>query len=235
MGNQSKCRTSQSFVVQLKQAPVCLVCSGKRDTKQSLTICSHFRQSLQEGFLKSRLAQWSSDLSKLFSQWCFFPFYCCIVQPSPPLHLSVYLPHAVLLILLCWFSFSLCGAFVLSRRFVPWKPRGSCITTDASLRHGCGKSRVNSNRPDLSLIWQQCKGTSVFSVNVAEQRRCRLRQYFCSYKKQLITSGMKCLLPLFLTKLNNTRIVTNDLSSSESHQGRAQSKYRMNRQLHQWD
>lgn len=33
----------------------------------------------------------------------------------------------------------------------------------------------------------------------------------------------------------NSRIVTDDLSSSGSHQGRAQSKYRMNRQLHQWD
>lgn len=54
-------------------------------------------------------------------------------------------------------------------------------------------------------------------------------------KKQLITSGMKCLIPLFLTKLNNSRVVTNDLSSSESHQGRAESKYRMNRQLHQGD
>lgn len=122
----------------------------------------------------------SSSLSDASSR---LPVYCCIVQPSPPLHLSVYLPHAVLLILLCWFSFSLCGAFVLSRRFIPWKPRGSCITTGASSWHGCGKSRVNSDRPDLSLIWQQCKGTSVFSVNVAEQRRYGLRQYFCSYKK----------------------------------------------------
>lgn len=75
----------------------------------------------------------SSSLSDASS--CL-PVYCCIVQPSPPLHLSVYPPHAVLLIPLCWFSFSLCGAFVLSRRFIPWKPRGSCITTDASLWHG---------------------------------------------------------------------------------------------------
>lgn len=40
---------------------------------------------------------------------------------------------------------------------------------------------------------------------------------------------------LLLTKLNNSRFVTDHLSLSESQQGRAQSKYMMNRQPHQCD
>lgn len=161
---------------------------AKSSNRQSLqkSLQEGLQKSLQEGFLKSTLAQWSSALpyqsSSLSDASPRLPDYCCIVRPSPPLHLSVYLLRAVLLILLCWLPFSLCGAFVLSRRLIPWKPRGSCITADTSSCHGCGKSQVNGDRLDLSLIWQQCKGTSVFSVKVAEQRRRRLRQCFCFYK-----------------------------------------------------
>lgn len=99
----------------LKQAPVCLVCSAQRDEKQSLAICSHFRRSL--GFLKSRPEQWNSALpyqkSSLGAAASHLRVYCSIVQPSPALRLSVYLPRALLLILRCWLSFSLCGAFLL--------------------------------------------------------------------------------------------------------------------------
>lgn len=149
----------------LKQAPVCLVCSTKRDGKQSLAICSHFRRSLNFWGLdwhnKTVLCLIKSSLGGASSHLLV---YCSIVQPSPPLHLPVYLPCALLPILHCWLSFSLWGAFVLFCSFIPWKPHSSCVTDDASLRHGCGKSGVTGDRPCLSLIWHRCTGR----IKVAE-------------------------------------------------------------------
>lgn len=213
----------------LKQAPVCLVCSAKRDEKQSLAICSHFRWSL--GFLKSRPEQWNSALpyqkSFLAAASSHLLVYCSIVQPSPPLHLSVYLPCALLLILCCWLSFSLCGAFHLFYSFVLRKPRSSCIPADASLLQGGVKSRVTGDRPRLSFIWHRCTGV----IKVAERRRCRLQPDLCLFKTTLewifLFAGRRYL--------NKSHVVTDHLSSSESQQGRSQSKYMMNRQPDQCD
>lgn len=213
------CRTSRSFVVPLLNwlRSVWSV-QQKGVGKQSLAIRSHFRRSL--GFLKSRLAQWNSALPYQKS----FPgvassnllVYCSIVQPSPPLHLSavcfVTYPPLLAVILLMW-----CVCFIS-----PLHPHGSCITAAASLRHGCGQRRVTGDRPGLPLLWHRCTGM----IKVAQQRCRRLHPDLCLHKTAPSSS-------LRLSKLNNSHIVTDHLSSSESQQGRSQSKYVMNRQPHQ--
>lgn len=165
----------------LKQAPVCLVCSAKRDEKQSLAICSHFRRSL--GFLKSRPEQWNSALpyqkSSLGAAASHLCVYCSIVQPSPALRLSVYLPRALLLILRCWLSFSLCGAFLLFCQIRPMEAWQLVHhSPPASSRQGCVKSQVTGERPHRYLIRRRCTGM----IEVVDQRRCRLQPDLCLLK-----------------------------------------------------
>lgn len=72
------CRTSQSVVLRLwsRLQPVWSV--RERDMGNKV-----FRRSLREGFLKSRLEmKQRSALSKLFSQWCFFPSPCLLLHRS---------------------------------------------------------------------------------------------------------------------------------------------------------
>lgn len=175
----------------LKQAPVCLVCSAKRDGKQRLAICSHFRRSL--GFLKSRLYN-ETALPYQRSQQCFFPSPCLLLHrsnfPSPQsLCLS-----AVLLILHCLLSFSLVLLFYLAasshgnltaHASQPMPPSG----TDAV------KTQLNGDRPCLTLIRHRWIGMSVFPIfEGAEQRCCGLRQNFCLHKKLLRSNGIHFFL-----------------------------------------
>lgn len=157
------CRTSQSFAVRLWNRLRSVWSFQQREMgKQSLAICSHFRRSLRGGFVKSRLAQWNSALpyqrSFLSDAFSHLLVYCSVAQPSPPLHLPVYLLCAVLLILHCWLSFPLCVSSVLSARSIPWNPHSSCIIAGP----GAGERWCYPTR---------CTGMSVFSAGVAGQRR----------------------------------------------------------------
>lgn len=175
-----------------------------------------------------------SALSKVFSRCCFPPSPCLLLHrstfpfsPSSSLSAVCFVAYPPLLTL---FLFMRCICFILQLHPAEASQlmhHSRCLLAawmrEKSVWPAIGRVSLLSDTD----AWEWSKSQNSAVADCSQTSVC--------IKPPKLRWNEVPSSSLPLSKLNNLRIVTDHLSSSESQQGRSQSKYVMNRQPHQCD